>query len=442
MPSFFSSRAFACSKFVPVIPALAFAIVCANVLATELPLTLAAAQQLAVAHSRQLPAQELTAVAAREMAIAAAQLPDPVLKAGIDNLPVSGSDRFSLNNDFMTMRRIGVMQELTRADKRVLRAERYLKEAEKSVAEKAATTATIQKETALAWLDRFYTEEMAKVVDAQAMQARQEIQAAEGAYRGGRGSQADVFAARGALASVEDRESEIARRVRNAQVRLARWTGAAGDAPLAGRPALDKIRLDPTTLETELRHHPQVGVLLKREEMAATEARLAQANKRADWSVEVAYQQRGPAYSNMVSVGISLPLQWDQKNRQDRELSARLASVDQTRAELEETLREHIAETRAMINEWDNGRERSVRYERELVPLARQRTDAVLAAWRGGKATLTDVLSARRSELDVRLQALQLQAETARLWAQLNFLIPEAAAVPAMAPSRQSMDTK
>jgi hypothetical protein len=34
------------------------------------------------------------------------------------------------------------------------------------------------------------------------------------------------------------------------------------------------------------------------------------------------------------------------------------------------------------------------------------------------------VLQARRGEIDARLQALQLEAETARLWAQLNFLVP------------------
>jgi hypothetical protein len=32
---------------------------------------------------------------------------------------------------------------------------------------------------------------------------------------------------------------------------------------------------------------------------------------------------------------------------------------------------------------------------------------------------------ARRSEIDVRLQALQLGQETDRLWAQLNFLFPQ-----------------
>lgn len=137
------------------------------------------------------------------------------------------------------------------------------------------------------------------------------------------------------------------------------------------------------------------------------------------------YQQRGPAYANMISVGVSIPLQWDQKNRQDRELAAKLAMVEQAKAERDEMLRAHIAEVRAMINEWQNNRERLVRFAKELVPLANERTIAVIAAYRGGKSSLADVLMARRNEIDVRLQALQLEADTARLWAQLNYLYPE-----------------
>jgi outer membrane protein TolC len=60
-----------------------------------------------------------------------------------------------------------------------------------------------------------------------------------------------------------------------------------------------------------------------------------------------------------------------------------------------------------------------------------------LGAYRGGKSSLSDVLVARRNETEVRLQALQLQADTARLWAQLNFLFP--VDVQAMHPT-QSID--
>ncbi|MFZ6876119.1 TolC family protein [Undibacterium sp. Di27W] len=411
-----------CLVLIPL--AIAFGLTPLNVLATESLLTLGSAQQLAVIRSRQLIAQDMAVTASREMAVAAGQLPDPILKAGIDNLPVSGPDRGSLTSDFMTMRRIGVMQELTRNDKRQLRAERYDRLAEKSLAEKSSAIAAIQRDTAVAWLDRYYAERMAAVVTEQSIQAQLEIEAAESNYRAGRGNQADIFAARSALSMVDDRQSEVLRKVRTAKTMLSRWTGSDPELPLAGEPSIEKIRLDLSVLDKSLAHHPQIAVLTRQTEIAETDARLAEANKKPDWSVEVAFQQRGSAYSNMVSVGISLPFQWDQKNRQDRELSSKLAMVEQAKAERDETLRAHVAETKAMIEEWQSDLERSARYERELIPLAKERTQAILGAYRGGKSSLGDLLAARRNETDVRLQALQLQADTARLWAQLNFLFP------------------
>ena len=50
------------------------------------------------------------------------------------------------------------------------------------------------------------------------------------------------------------------------------------------------------------------------------------------------------------------------------------------------------------------------------------RTRAILVPSRGGKGSLAEVLAARRAETEMRIQTLQLRADTARLWAQLNFL--------------------
>lgn len=386
-------------------------------------LTLEEAQQRAIAHSRQLAGKDFAAIASRDMAAAAGQLPDPVLKLGIENLPAEGPDRFSLTRDSMTMQRFGVMQELTRPDKRRLRAQRFEREADKAIAEKQAATAVIQRETAIAWLDRFYADAMARLVGEQLEQARLAVEAAGSAYRAGRGSQAELIAARSALADLEDRASEAARASLNASVMLERWTGYAGVA-LGGRPDIHTIPFEPGTLESHLASHPEIVALASDEQIAMAEANLARANRKADWSIEVGYQRRGSAYGDMVSVGVSIPLQWDRKNRQDRELSARLATVEQARADRDEALRAHVAETRQLINTWQDNLVRLDRYEKELVPLARAANDALLAAYRGGKASLPDVLAARRNEIDTRLKALQLEAETARLWAQLNFLFP------------------
>jgi outer membrane protein TolC len=389
------------------------------------PLTLAEAQRIAVARSRGLAAQDAAAAAAQEMAVAAGQLPDPVATIGVNNLPVNGPDAFSLTRDFMTMTSVGVMQELTRQDKREARAERYRREADKALADKTAGIAAIQRDTAVAWLDGYYAEAMQTVLAEQRRQAQGEIEAAESAYRAGRGSLADILATRNALVLLDDRASELGRKVSTARIALARWIGTDADAPLVGRPATDAIRLDPGRLEEDLAHHPELAVLAKKEAVAAAEVRAAQANTKPDWSVSLMYSQRGPAYSNMISVNFSVPLQWDPKNRQDREVAAKLAMLDQARAEREDMARAHTAEVRAMIAEWENDRERQSRYEREVLPLATERTQATLAAYRGAKASMSDVLVARRTEIDVRLQALQLEMDTARLWAQLNFLVPD-----------------
>jgi outer membrane protein TolC len=350
-----------------------------------------------------------------------------VLKLGLDNVPADGPDRFSVARDFMTMRRIGVMQEITRSDKRRLKAERYEREAERAQAEKSAAIAILQKDTALAWLDRYYLERMRMVVAAQAKEANLEIESAESAYRAGRGSQADIYAARASRVALDDRLSELDRRIRNARTMLARWLGEAAAAPLAGAPDIAKLPLANHSVEQDISGHPEIAMLARQVAVAQTETELARANKQPDWSVELAYQERGSAYSNMFSVGVSVPLQWDQKNRQDREIAAKAALAEQARAQQEDMVRAHVAEVRSMLNEWENGRERIARYERELVPLAKDRTEAALAAYRGGKSDLAAVLASRRNEIDVRIQTVQLEMDTARVWAQLNYLSPSEA---------------
>ncbi|NNG21429.1 TolC family protein [Telluria aromaticivorans] len=406
--------------------------------AGDTPLTLYAAQKVAVDRSRLLASKDYAATAQREMAAAAGQLPDPVLRVGVENLPVEGPDRLSLNRDSMTMRRVGVMQELPRAEKRRLRSERFEREAERSLAEKSALSATVERDTALAWLNLYYTQRMASVLSEQVVRTKLEIHAVEAQYRSGQARQAEVLAAHASLSRLHDRQSDIERRVRDARIGLARWVGDAAQLPIAGEPSIDEVRLDLTNLERELNHHPELAVATKQEQIAVTEASLARADRKADWSVEVAYQQRGSSYSNMVSVGVSVPLQWNRKNRQDRELTARLAQVEEAKAIRDETLRRHVAELQGMVNEWTSNRERYTRYTRELIPFAKSRVEAEMASYRGGKTTQTNVLMARREETEVRLQALELEMETARLWAQINFLIPQSSQSPhPSAPNNQ-----
>ncbi|WP_395408122.1 TolC family protein [Pseudoduganella sp. UC29_106] len=200
-------------------------------------LTLESAQRLALARSRSLPAQDFAAAAARDLAVAAGQLPDPVLKAGIDNLPVSGADRLSLGADFMTMRRIGISQELTSSEKRRWRAERYEAEAARALSEKRALSAALERDTALAWLELYFARESDKQLATLEVQSKQEVDATRSALSGGRATLADQVSAEMGVSQIAERRIESARRVQVAQTALRRWVGDAGLeklGPLAG----------------------------------------------------------------------------------------------------------------------------------------------------------------------------------------------------------------
>ncbi len=403
-------------------------------------LTLDQALRAAQDRSRQLPAQDAAAAASRELAVAAGQRPDPTLKIGLNNLPINGPDRFSVTRDFMTMRSIGVMQELTRADKLGARAARFEREAEVAEAARALTLANLRRDTGMAWLDRHFQERMLDLLKAQRAETALQVDAADAAYRGGRGTLADGFAARSAVALIDDRIRLTEQQVASGRTRLARWVGDAADQPLAAAPALSAVGLASSPVESMLAHHPELAMMAGQEAMARAEADIARRNQRPDWSVELMLSQRGPAYSNMVSVNVSIPLQLNRTNLQDRELTAKLAVVAQLRAQREEAVREHLAQVQGWRLEWQGDRDRLAHFDATLIPLAAERTRAALATYRGGGGALAAVLDARRSEIDTRMDRLRLETEAAARWAQLEYLVPPAHEL--VSPQRPNVSTE
>jgi outer membrane protein TolC len=314
------------------------------------------------------------------------------------------------------------MQEITRPSKLRARAAEADEAVRLAEARRQETLVEVRRMTALAWLERYYTEATQRNLTDQIDAARLEVTATEAAYRGGRGTAADVLTARQSLAELDDQASEATRAVKTARIALTRWVGDAGDRALAGEPSIDTIPLHRHTLDAQLADHPEIQTLERREALARAGAEVARADRRPDWSVEFVYSVRGTGYSNMVTLELTVPLQIRRAERQDPKLAARLAEASQAKAEREEMLREHGAELAAMIDAWESARERRDHYRSTIIPLATDRAIATRAAYQGGRATLAELLSAHRAEVEARLKALQIEATAARLWAQLSFL--------------------
>ena len=389
------------------------------------PLSLTDAQRLAAANAPQLEAQAAAVRAAQQSRISAGEQADPKLIVGIDNLPVDTADRFSLTRDFMTMRKIGFMQEFTRAEKLKLRGSRADAETRKEAAMLTLAEVNLRRDVALAWIERYFAERQRALLVEMARESELQITAANAALAGGKGTAADPFAARLANAQLDDRIIDSERMIARAQANLARWIGAAARLPLDAPPAFDQLSHRHQTLMADLDDHPHLAMYAPMEAMAESEMRLAQQTKHPDWSLEVAYQQRGPAFSNMVSIGVRIDLPIFQSRRQDPAIAAKSAMVEQIRAQAEDAKRIHAAEIEAMLADWDAADKRVQRYAGNLLPLSHERTEASLAAYRGGRGDLAPVLEARKGEIETRINQLGAQLELARAWAYLNFLLPD-----------------
>ena len=388
-------------------------------------LTFDHALRLAEERSFSLQAKDARGRSSRERAISASSLPDPVLRFSVDNLPVTGSMRYSLTDDFMTMRSVGVTQTFTGSDKRDARRDRFEREAELTSALRSMELARLRTETARAWFDRFYQQRILKLLERQREEAVLMTEAVSTAYRSGRGPQTNVLAAQEEISRIDNRIHEVRADLSNSTTLLARWIGESARLLLGTAPALSNIDWDGLDTAHQVDLHPEIQALNSKERVALAEVKVAREDKNADWSLSLMFSRRGDNFSDMVSVGASIPLQWNQKNRQDRELAARLEKVAEIRAEREEMRRAHHSEVERMLATWRSNLLRVRDYDQSLIPLAAEKTNASVAAYRGGKGSLATVLEARRMELNTQLERLRIEKQAAAIWAWLEFLVPE-----------------
>lgn len=384
------------------------------------PLDLNEAIELALTRQPLLESQAFAIEAARESAVAASQLPDPKLKLGLQDYPVTGSGAFSLRRDNFTMLTFGIAQEFPREEKRKLLSNRELLAAGKASQELDLTRRTIARDAALAWLDVYYPEHAKALIRELGREAQTQIESAEIAYRAGRTTQADVLAEQVTLALLKDREADFAKQSAQSRAGLSRWIGTAASRPVQTRlPEQTPPPLD--ALLTLVESHPHLNTLDQETGIAQNEVALARQAYKPDWDLEVYYASR-PEFSNFVGVRAGIDLPVFPKNRQDRTLASRLAELDRTRSLKDDALRNHQADVARYYAQWQSANDRlSGSFDRDILPTARARIEAALAAYQAGKADLASVLEARRAELDLRLQRLTLMVDKARALTQLQY---------------------
>jgi outer membrane protein TolC len=378
------------------------------------PLTLTQAIDLALQRSEATRSARAGVASASEAARAAGQLPDPMLRAGIENLPVTGADRFSTTRDSMTMKRIGIGQEWVPGDKRAARQAAAEAVVNRELVSVQVAAAEVRLQTALAYVDAYFAGEALKLTTLLEHHVHEELEAAKARLSSSAGSGQEVLASTSARGTAEDESQQVRQQQSTARVTLERWVGY-----LAGELTTPTELASPDE-QTFVANHPLVMAAERDIELARRDAAVAASNRKPNWTWEVAYGQR-TGYSDMVSFGVSIPLPVSPAERQDRETASKLALIDKAEAVVAEATRAAQAEFRALASDAQRLTERARRYQSGVVVPAQQRTAAALAAYRSNQAALVSLFEARHMEVEAQRKLLSLRRDLARAQAELAF---------------------
>lgn len=394
----------------------------------DAPLTLDRAVALGLAHAPAIEARGDTIEAMHAAADRAGRLPDPSLSVGMANYPVTPPDAIAAGAEPMTMRTIGVTQSIP--SRAMRRAERGLADANIAVASAARSVSVEETQQRIAgawiavWAQAQRHEQLAQLRD----ESELAVRIARARLSGGGGGATDVLAARMTALALENRIDAVDAAWRAARANLERWIGSS--TPILARGAdFAHLPLAPQRIESAVDRQAPMQVWAARERAAAAALTEARASRRPDFSVGVSYGNRGPGRSDMVSLqfGMSLPL--FTRHRQDAGISAEHATWRAVQADREDARRAQRASVAATLAIWRGWTRQIDRDQDDLLPLARDRARAALAAYRGGGA-LEPWIDARRDEIELRLRYVDALADRARQWAALAYLVPRQGDLP------------
>ena len=337
-----------------------------------------------------------------------------MLNIGIDNLPVTGSNKFSTSAEDMTMKRIGIVQEWVSAEKRSAReAAAQASAGRESVMEKVAA-AEARMQTALAYVEAYYAGQALALTTLNEMHAHEELEAGKGRLATVAGSSGEVLGLVSAVGSAEDESGDMRQQQRRGPPPPAAVDG--NDRRRALEPRLAVV----PTLEQFVASHPLVVARQRDIEVARQEVQVTRLNRRPNWTYELSYGQR-QGRPDLMSFVVNIPLTLAPAERQDRETAAKQGLVDKAEAELEEVRRAAAGEYAALASKSARLQERIERFQAGVLTPLKQRTAATLAAYRSNQASLVMLFEARHAEVEAQRKVLNLRRDLARAQAQLVF---------------------
>ena len=380
------------------------------------------ALRAATSDQPQVRTSELRLDARREIADAADELPDPRLRAGIQNLPVSGPAAFELGRQLPTQIQVGIEQEIPNLAKRRARFGMADADIDLAAAQLRQTRYRVRVGAGMAWISLAYAQRALTVADDALAEIEGLVPLARSSVAAGSARPAESLEVRRAVLEVEDMRTRIEADRETAQAMLSRYTALPNATATGTIPSAD---LDPEGLRAMLQSNPELVVALAQVRQAEARSDLARSERRPDFGVNVSYGRRDPDFGDAISVmgSITLPIFADR--RQNPRIAAAEAEAAAAQSARADRLRELEARFETDLAAWRSAYRQWQRATDELLPLAESRVDLERASFAAGRAELLDVIDAIKTLAVLRVDILQREEATVEAAANLRLTYGE-----------------
>jgi len=388
----------------------------------DIPLTLAAAEDIALDQEPGRAALAARASALEETSVAAGQLPDPVLRTGIANYPTESG---GFTTEAMTQAQLGIRQAFPPGGSLAANARKFeslaLEMKENADGRNRDVLAAVRQ----AWLETYYWERAHEIVDESRPFFSDLVSTTRSLYSVGRKDQQDLLRAELELSRIDARLIEINNNHMRAIAALSQWVGRDSARPIAK--VLPEWREVPTLAELRsgLMTHPAINAANARIDAREAGVDFAERNLKPAWALDLGYGHRngtlpnGDPRSDFISLSLSMDLPVLRKNRQSRHLSAALSERRAANESKEELVRRLNSQLEAEYARWIDLNRHIKLYETQILSLADENAQSALRAYQSDAGDFADVMRGYIDSINTRVEHIRLQVDRAQSFAVL-----------------------
>ncbi|MDQ9093363.1 TolC family protein [Pseudoalteromonas haloplanktis] len=394
-------------------------------------LSLEQALSYALNNEPWLTANKYQQAAVQAQSLAAGTLPDPVLTVGLMNLPTDG---FAFDQEGMTQLKVGVSQMFSRGDSLALKQHALAQSAQQYPWLRVDRLAQVKTIVIESWLNAYRAQQSIALIEQDKGLFTQLIEITESSYASSVGNtrQQDIIRAQLELTRLEDKLVMLEQQFESAKKRLSQWLpiNMLTQPVSANRsdiiPLVDFDQLEFAQLMPLLMAHPAIVAIEQTVAAKQTEIDVAKQGYKPQLGVNMGYGYRddapmGDSRADLFSVGISIDLPLFTDNRQDQQVNAAIATAEAVKTEKLIALQKLKGMYFKEFSQLARLAKRDALYQTKLLPQMAEQAQATLNAYTRDDGDFSEVMRARISELNAKIDALNIQIDQQIIIARLNY---------------------